>query len=101
RSEKSAICQYVEIRGHKCLFLPKFHCELNPIECVWGSANFTCRAECDYSFPKLKIRVPKVLDSIPVDRFCRWFRLADRFRDACKRGLNGRLADFATRKYRS
>jgi hypothetical protein len=30
--QKSAIRMLIEERGHKCVFPPKFHCELNPIE---------------------------------------------------------------------
>ncbi|PVH68882.1 hypothetical protein DL98DRAFT_627870, partial [Cadophora sp. DSE1049] len=30
--QKSALEEILLARGHKCLFLPKFHCELNPIE---------------------------------------------------------------------
>jgi len=30
--QKSAIATLIEERGHKCIFLPKFHYELNPIE---------------------------------------------------------------------
>jgi hypothetical protein len=30
--QKSAITTLIKERGHKCVFLPKFHCELNPIE---------------------------------------------------------------------
>jgi hypothetical protein len=30
--QKSAIATLIKDRGHRCLFLPKFHCELNPIE---------------------------------------------------------------------
>ena len=30
----------IESRGHICVFLPKFHCELNPIERVWCHAQW-------------------------------------------------------------
>ena len=35
-SEKSMLQHYIEGQRHICMFLPKFHCELNPIEIVWG-----------------------------------------------------------------
>lgn len=34
--EKPLLQIVIEEKGHKCFFLPKFHCELNPIELVWG-----------------------------------------------------------------
>ena len=37
-SEIPALQKTVINRGHKCLFLPKFHYELNPIECAWGNS---------------------------------------------------------------
>ena len=36
----SQLQHYLEGRGHVCLFLPKFHCELNLIELVWGYAKY-------------------------------------------------------------
>jgi len=36
--EKPMIQQHIESQGHICMFLPKFHCELNPIEMYWGWA---------------------------------------------------------------
>ena len=36
RSEKPLIQSLIEKAGHVCLFLPQFHCELNPIEMLWG-----------------------------------------------------------------
>ena len=36
RSEKPLIQSIIEDAGHVCLFLPRFHCELNPIEMLWG-----------------------------------------------------------------
>ena len=100
-SEISALQKTVINRGHKCLFLPKFHCELNPIECAWGDSKKTCRRECDYSWSSLKTMVPNALDAISIIKIRRWFRLTERFRDAYKQGISGSLADFAVRKYRS
>lgn len=33
-NEKTEVEHYIESRGFLCFFLPKFHCELNPIESV-------------------------------------------------------------------
>ena len=35
KEEKPLIWLVIEAAGHKCWFLPKFHCELNPIEIYW------------------------------------------------------------------
>jgi len=34
RLQESLLEQKIKARGHMCVFLPKFHCELNPIEMV-------------------------------------------------------------------
>ena len=36
KDKKPLIQLIIEEAGHKCSFLPKFHCELNPIEMYWG-----------------------------------------------------------------
>ncbi|CAM9943500.1 unnamed protein product [Choristocarpus tenellus] len=38
----------VELLGGHCLMLLKNHCELNPIEMVWGRAKHYVRGHCDY-----------------------------------------------------
>ena len=35
RGEKLLLQIVIEEAGHKCYFLPKFHCKLNPIEMYW------------------------------------------------------------------
>ena len=52
-----------------CLFLPKFHCELNWIERYWGAAKKYARKHCTYSLTALREIVPialsQSLDEIP------------------------------------
>jgi len=36
RAEIPWLQQIIQDAGHKCYFLPKFHCELNPFEMYWG-----------------------------------------------------------------
>jgi len=39
-NEKPMIQHYLEERGHVCVFYPKFHCEFNSIEMLWGYAKY-------------------------------------------------------------
>jgi len=60
-----------------------------------------CRERCDYSFPNLKKRVPEALSLVPLASIRRFFRLGERFRDIYMKGMTGRLAHFAAKKYTS
>eukprot|EP00734_Pompholyxophrys_sp_LG126_P000601 Pompholyxophrys_sp_v1_NODE_325_length_751_cov_8.928161.p1 type:complete len:188 gc:universal NODE_325_length_751_cov_8.928161:159-722(+) len=64
----------VESQGHKTLWVPKFHCELNFIENVWGKAKQYTRANCNYTVAGLRKTIPLALDHIDLDvqrRFAR------------------------------
>jgi len=85
RSECSALERVVEatarrelvgpygsvVVGHRCLFLPKFHCELNWIERYWGCAKKYARRHCGYSLTALRTCVPialsQTLDEVPEE----------------------------------
>jgi hypothetical protein len=46
RSEKPLVQSIIEDAGHVCLFLPRFHCELNPIEMLWGYGKYRTHLSC-------------------------------------------------------
>ena len=66
-NEKSAVELYLESRGHYCLFIPKYHYELNPIERVWGHAKKYTRAYCNYSITGLRKTMTPALEIVDVD----------------------------------
>ena len=43
KAQKPLLQETIENLGHKCIFYPKFHCELNYIEYFWGAAKRYCR----------------------------------------------------------
>ena len=112
-------------RGFRVIFLPKFHCELNPIEQCWGHGKRDYRC-CPPSKDEgtMEKYVVKSLDSIPLESMRRYgavslhcfkqlgltlsivfgFRYgirARRFIDAYDKGLNGKQAAWAGKKYHS
>ena len=60
-----------QVRCCYCLFLPKFHCELNWIERYWGATKEYLRKHCTYSVPGLRALLPIALsqsmDEVPED----------------------------------
>jgi len=47
--------------GFGCIFLPKFHCEFNPIEKYWSPKRHT-RARTNYTIQRLRATIPQGLN---------------------------------------
>ena len=92
-NEKAAVHNYVESRGHRVFFLPKFHCELNPIERVWGHSKRYCRAYTNFILVKLHQILNPALESVSTDLIRKFFRKARDYKKAYREGLKlaGRL----------
>ncbi|KAJ7599763.1 hypothetical protein C8J56DRAFT_1072391 [Mycena floridula] len=104
--QRSLVQEVIEARGHLCIFLPKFHCELNFIEFFWGAVKKYLRKNCDYTFPTLKANMPEALKSVELVTIRKWeFRMA-RWIDAYRSGMDAKSAQiqvkaFSSRKYTS
>ena len=66
QEQKSRVQEIIEEAGHLCIFLPKYHCELNFIEYFWAAIKRYLREHCDYTFSTLKENMPKALASVDV-----------------------------------
>jgi len=83
------------------VFLPKFHCELNFIEQCWGRAKSVYRTYPPSSSKEdLEANTLRSLESIPLPMMRKFATRSRRFLDAYDRGLNGKQAAWAARKYR-
>ena len=63
-NEKTKLEHFLHDRGHMCIMLPKFHCELNPIERCWGQAKRYTRSFNNYTLPRLWTNIPNGLNSV-------------------------------------
>jgi len=66
-NEKNELEYFLHGCGHACLFIPKFHCELNPIERCWSQAKRYTRAYCTYNIVGLRRNVCPGLDSVHIE----------------------------------
>lgn len=71
--QKGFVQEEVEMRDHEVLFYPKFHCELNFIEMVWGHAKWVARENCTYKIAGLRETIPKALASVDSGMSLRFF----------------------------
>ena len=63
---KSLVQEVMEAAGLICIFLPKFHCELNFIEFFWGAVKKYLQEYCDYTYSGLQKNIPDALKSVDV-----------------------------------
>ena len=92
--------EVIEDKGHSMIFFPKFHCELNFIEMMWGYIKAVLRRGCTFSFNDLQTNLPQYLDNIPLSFVRRATRHCTRFMDGYRAGLVGPLLDYAMKKYK-
>ncbi|KAF8593252.1 hypothetical protein BDV93DRAFT_460945 [Ceratobasidium sp. AG-I] len=85
--------------GSKVIFLPKFHCELNPIEQVWGYAKSKYRTYPASSLTAdLRANVEKALGAVPNESISRFVQRSHRFVHAYASGKDGTQAAEWARK---
>ena len=72
-NEKTQVEHYVISRGFQSLFLPKCHCELNPIEHVWGQSKHFCRVHNNFMLVKFRETINPAIDSVSVNLIRKFF----------------------------
>lgn len=81
--------ELVQSRGHICLYLPKYHCELNPIERNWCHAKKISRQYVNGTIVKLRTVVPTSLDAVTVEMMNKFFRTCRDYEMAYRSGCKG------------
>ena len=84
--QRTKVEELILNKGHRVMFIPKFHCELNPIECVWCHAKIYTRTHCDYTFAGLENTIDLVLDSVTVDLIRKFLRKVMEYHRAYREG---------------
>ena len=100
-AQKEWLEEIVEGHGFKIIFYPKYHCELNYIELVWGWTKCHHRRTCTYNYQDLKAELPNTMENlIPLPTIQRYFRYCLRFMSGYRSGLTGLLLDYSVKKYK-
>ena len=101
QEQKSLIQEVIEAAGHLCIFLPKFHCELNFIKFFWGAVKKYLWTHCDYTFTTLQENMPKALTSVPIGTIQKWEHRMIRWMEAYRNGLGAKEAQIQVREFSS
>jgi hypothetical protein len=98
KEQRSLVQEVIESAGHLCIFLPKFHCELNFIEYFRG----TVKRYLD----TLKANLPKALESVPLETIRCWEHRTCRWMEAYQSGMSAKEVQthvqlYSSKKYKS
>ena len=90
--------------GHRMLFAPKCHPELQyPIESSWAKMKGHIRRRCKHTLPSLRENIIAALqpDNIPLTLVQKWFRKMRDYMVAYEAGADGKTADKVVKQYKS
>lgn len=102
QAEQPLMAEVIQKAGHTCLFLPKFHCELNPIEMAWAIVKRTLRdLDAFVQYDLLKREVPNVwLGKITPTIARKLIRHSNRILYAYRDGLTTVTAIYTAKMYK-
>jgi hypothetical protein len=94
------LTEEVRQAGFSIIFYPKYHCEFNYIEQIWGWLKSYHRQHCKYNYKDLKDNLPLTIsDKLSLSYVQKVYRSAFRFMTGYRLGMKGPLLDFAMKKY--
>lgn len=85
--------------GHKIIFFPKYHCELNYIEMIWAFIKDKIRANCSNSLESMHEMLIELLQSIPLNYVRKVERRCFRFIHGYQLNMSGPMLDYAMKPY--
>ena len=94
--QKEWLTEVVEKKNCRIIFYPKYHCELNFIEMVWGWLKSHHRRSCTYTFKHLEENLPLSLENIlPLSFVRRASQHCFRFMQGYRHFLSGSILEYA------
>lgn len=75
----SKLQRYIESRGHLCKFLPKFHCELNPVERIFAVLKRFVRERCTYTYSEMLENIHCGIALLSLNQMRRFSHRCDRY----------------------
>ncbi len=93
--------EVIASKGHKIIFFPKYHCELNYIEMVWAYIKTKIRAECTNSLDEMHAMLIQLLQHVPLSYIRKVERRCFRFMHGYQLNMSGPMLDYAMKTYTS
>jgi len=84
QQQRGRIVERLMAAQQHIIMLPKFHCEFNFIENVWGRMKAYLRRNCKYDFEALQRDIPLAVASVPLPAIRRYAQRCDRYMDASR-----------------
>jgi len=99
-AQREWLREVVEDAGLAIIFYPKYHCELNYIELIWGHMKRSLRKSCTFNFKDLKENIAELLETMPNSLFQSCARFCYRFMSGYRLGLSGPIIEFTMKKFK-